>query len=179
MTDPQHAVAPLPVEPLQPEDYERAARAEGWTVDGGMFVHHNLHTVAEASPLDPEGWEMLCREQGIHATDAPAMVPQPVQQQQANARGPAPKLQIRETGPDAVIETTEGVYVGAVYDPAEGRRIVAAANAHEAALTLAEAALRVTTGNPAKRIGFAKRVERLRLARAAFRTCLNLPEGEV
>lgn len=82
MTDPQHAVAPLPVEPLQPEDYERAARGEGWTVDGGMFVHHNLHTVAEASPLDPEGWDMLCREQGIHAADAPTMVPQPVQQQQ-------------------------------------------------------------------------------------------------
>lgn len=48
-------------------DYEEAAAQEGWKVDAGMFVHHNLHTVAEASPLDSDGWEMLCREQGLEA----------------------------------------------------------------------------------------------------------------
>lgn len=48
-------------------DYEEAAVQEGWKVDAGMFVHHNLHTVAETSPLDSDGWEMLCREQGLEA----------------------------------------------------------------------------------------------------------------
>jgi hypothetical protein len=52
-------------QPSQAE-YEAAARAEGWEIDGGFFVHHSLATVEDrASPLDSDGWETLCRVQGI------------------------------------------------------------------------------------------------------------------